>query len=359
MVFVGCGDSDPDPDGNGDDNFVHNLGPRTLELGDNYQYGKGYQGVATWAALFAGNQVKAGDEFTLRMKFTVDRDLTDELFVGLVDPTPAADYWKPLTWPGGDDSDPELLAGEAADDGLIKAGKEYEFEITMTALVSSTSAAAAANALVFQTDCAQGTPGTGNSGVLGKITVSFTELIFARGPIDVVPEPDVDVEFTPPTAIAPPAGSLKLGDYTVSKAGTPNVDTPTNLEYQITWGLNAAMREAILEDTLGKLYMYVDLEDVADGFGGWEIIFQIPGDGGWQQVNAPWGGWKAKNELADVEAITIAEGIICIVIDLSTQAANLTDAHSWANVFVQTTTTAANQHNAIVVTQILAGYLAP
>jgi len=89
----------------------------TLVLADNFQYGDGYQGLVD-ALDFISGRISTGDEFVLKIKFTADRDLEDELYVGLVDPTEAANYWQPLSWPGGDD-DPDLIEAED-DDGIIK-----------------------------------------------------------------------------------------------------------------------------------------------------------------------------------------------------------------------------------------------
>jgi len=223
MVFVGCGGSDdPDPGtGNGSDGWTHNLGGFNFTMADNFEWSTGYQGLIQQASLFAGNRVRIGDEYTLKITFTASRDFTDELYVGLVDPVARGSwadgtdtYWHPLSWPG-DPVDPELVAGAAADN-IIKAGEVVTAEITMTAIADAASAAAAANSIVFMTDCAQGTGGTAGSGVLGPIVLTFTEFIFMKG----------DGGSEPPPPPPPPPASATLADFlTVTGLDIAGLDT--------------------------------------------------------------------------------------------------------------------------------------
>ena len=212
FVFVSCDDKakDKDKDGEEEDGWVHNLGAKTLDLIDNFQYGKGYQGVGKWTELFAGNKIAVGDEYYLKITFTASRDLTDLLYVGLVDTTPAANYWKELTWPG-DPEKPALIPG-AAEDNIIKKDEEVTFEVKFTATAAATSASADANTIVFMTDSTDGTPGTANSGTLGTIKLTFTEFLFGNKELDSEEPP-------PPPELYVPNPVVAEEDYTVKLEG--------------------------------------------------------------------------------------------------------------------------------------------
>ena len=210
--FMGCDDKDKDKDKE-KEGWVHNLAGQTLDVVDNFEYGKGYQGVGTWPALFAGNRIAAGDEYYIRITFTASRDLTDVLYVGLVDPTAAANYWRPLTWPGDPDK-PAPIPG-AAEDKIILKDEEVTFEYKFTATSSSTAATAAANAIVFMTDSTDGTPGTAGSGTLGTIKLTFTEFLFGN----------VDVDSLEPPAPPPPPPPEEVPEITIdATAGTATHD---------------------------------------------------------------------------------------------------------------------------------------
>ena len=178
LVMMGCGDDDNGPGSEPKTGFTSNMGSPTIKMVDNFQYGEGYQAVYTPADLLQGHRISVDNEFTLKIKFTAERDLEDKLYVGLVDPTEAANYWTPLTW-DGDNEDPALVQAIDAD-GIIKAGQTITAEINFTATANATSAAAAANAIVFQTE-GEGTPGTAQSGTLGPFDLVFSEFIFIFG----------------------------------------------------------------------------------------------------------------------------------------------------------------------------------
>lgn len=186
FTFASCGDDngDPDPNGpngpNGPDPGPTVVKPADtlfeLTLGDNFQWGTGYQGFRDDADTFASSRVSIGDVYSLKFSFVAERDFTDKLYVGLVDPTEAASWWQPLTWPG-DPVDPELVAGEGA---VIKRGEVVTADLTLIAIADSTADGIAANRIVFQTECEQGTGGTAGSGVLGPIVLYFTEFEFKK-----------------------------------------------------------------------------------------------------------------------------------------------------------------------------------
>jgi hypothetical protein len=158
---AGAGDSAP-----GD------LGAFNLRLEDNFEYGEGYQALLYKAELFEGHQIVAGETYTLKITFTVSRDFEDDLLIGLVDPTPAANYWRALTW--DDDKGIELEKIE-----IPKKDQEISRTITLKTLVDSTGPSVAANSLVFITK-GEGKKGSGGSGRLKSATLSFTEFVFTK-----------------------------------------------------------------------------------------------------------------------------------------------------------------------------------
>jgi len=147
------------------------LGALELMLKDNFQYGEGYQGVMTDKRLFNGHKIVPGESYTLKITYTASRDLEDIVEVGLVDTTPAANYWKALTWVG--------------DEGMAqlpksKAGEKVSATLTFTTVAQSTSTSGSANALVFITK-GEGKKGAAGSGKQKAVTLSFTEFVFAEG----------------------------------------------------------------------------------------------------------------------------------------------------------------------------------
>jgi hypothetical protein len=280
-----------------DDVWTHNLGTPALGLVDNWQYGEGYQLVYTVPGLFTGNQVTAGDEYILKITFTASRNFTDLLYVGLVDPSPEANYWKKLT--AEDEDDGELIEGAAADK-IITAGEVVTATINMTAIATSTGAAAAKNALVFQTKSTDGTPGTANSGTLGTITLTFTEFLFAKGELDDGTEPP-----PPPPPPPPPGEGVELPILFDGTDWAAEVGDVT-----VTGGSNTVI---VLENAI-DLTGYTKL--VVEGIdpGGW-IGGQLGNMGSNIQVGF-WGGLtvesasKVSFDLSTVTTITEVDEIV-------------------------------------------------
>jgi len=138
-------------------------------LQDNFEYGDGYQAVFSDTRLFNGLKIGKGEKYTLKITYSASRDLEDVVFVGLVDTSPQASYWKPLSWSG---------------DGMeqikkTKAGEVVSATLNFTTLEASTSASAPANALVFQTKGA-GKKGSKGSGVQKPVTFKVTEFVFTK-----------------------------------------------------------------------------------------------------------------------------------------------------------------------------------
>jgi hypothetical protein len=148
------------------------LGALDLILADNFQYGDGYQGVLADRRLFNGHKIVAGEKYTLKITYTASRDLEEGVEIGLVDPSPAANYWRSLSW---DDSKDIKMAQ------LPKSKKDEKVTATInfTTVAGATSAAATANALVFLTKGA-GTKGSAGSGKQKAVTFKFTEFVFTK-----------------------------------------------------------------------------------------------------------------------------------------------------------------------------------
>jgi len=153
--------------------YTANLGRFNLQFFDNFQWGRDYQGKIEQRNLVNGHQIRAGETWTLTIKFTLSRDLEESLNVVFVDTTEAARpnaYWEELS--------PWVLL-EAPDGGILRAGVEYSYTVTFTTIKAATGAQPAANALVFSTE-GQGRPGTANSGVRRPPTMRFTEFVLTR-----------------------------------------------------------------------------------------------------------------------------------------------------------------------------------
>jgi hypothetical protein len=146
------------------------LGAVELMLRDNFQYGEGYQGVMTDKRLFNGYKIIPGESYTLKITYTASRDLEDVVEAGLVDTTPAANYWKALTWVG--------------DEGMAqlpksKAGEVVSATLKFTTVAQATGTSGPANALVFITK-GEGRKGAAGSGKQKAVTLSFTEFVFTK-----------------------------------------------------------------------------------------------------------------------------------------------------------------------------------
>ena len=159
--------------------YTANLAPLRVNMADAFEWSNGYQGNVATRALLSGSQLKVGETYTLKMKFTTSRDLEDELMVVFVDTTDKA---KPSPW--WSEATEYFLVGN--DGEVIKGGKEYTSTITFTVTARTSSAAPSANALVFTTK-GEGkpgpdpkTPGVKGSGVKKPFVISFTEFELTR-----------------------------------------------------------------------------------------------------------------------------------------------------------------------------------
>jgi formylglycine-generating enzyme required for sulfatase activity len=150
---------------------IVNLGAFSLKLNDNFQYGNDYQGKLTDKRLFDGHKIAPGESYRLKITYTASRDLEEDLMLGLVDTTPAAQYWKALSWPGE--------GGSMAEIPKSKAGEVVSATITFNTLAAATGISGSANALVFLTN-GEGKKGKANSGKQKAVTLNFTEFIFTQ-----------------------------------------------------------------------------------------------------------------------------------------------------------------------------------
>jgi hypothetical protein len=148
------------------------LGAMSIDMVDNFEYGDGYQAKVTDKRLFNGHQIAAGESYTLKITYTASRDLENVIEVGLVDTTPAANYWKSLSW---DDAQNIKMAELPKS----KAGEKVSAEITLTTLFGATGTAGTANVLTFQS-AGEGKKGTAGSGVKKPFTLEVTEFVFTE-----------------------------------------------------------------------------------------------------------------------------------------------------------------------------------
>jgi hypothetical protein len=216
LGFLGCGDpKEPPP-------IIPGEPVKTLDLIDNFQYGEGYQGLID-GILAANNnltgaisgRITAGDQYTLKITFTADRELEDELKLGLVDRDPGVNYWKGLSW---DSSNSDSDARETISMEEINAAtKENPVTkiITFTIINSASTGQVQSNCLVFETN-GDGTKGTAGSGVKGTVKLIFTEFVFVKGTEDDLPKE--------PVVIEPPAGPtgpvIENPEFEISPGGT-------------------------------------------------------------------------------------------------------------------------------------------
>jgi len=147
--------------------------PFELLLADNFEYGNGYQGTMRTPDLMNGYRLRTGDTFTLKVTYTASRDLENPLCVGFADTTPAANYWKSLSWTQrGDESPPITIPAS-------KAGEKVTAEVTITIVANASGSSAAANSLIFET-VGVGRKGSRGSGQRGPVVISFTEFVLTK-----------------------------------------------------------------------------------------------------------------------------------------------------------------------------------
>jgi hypothetical protein len=149
------------------------LGAMSVKLLDNFQYGDGYQAVVSDKRLFNGHKIAPGESYTLKITYTASRDLEDNVQVGLVDTTPAASYWGPLSW-NPDDPDNGMAVIPVS-----KAGEKVSATIEFKTIKAATASAGVANALVFLTN-GEGKKGIAGSGAKKPVTLDFTEFVFTE-----------------------------------------------------------------------------------------------------------------------------------------------------------------------------------
>ena len=214
LAFIGCpnGDNEKEPPEPPEGTPV-----KTLDLTDNFQYGEGYQGLIDGILSQANNltgsiagRITAGDQYTLKITFTADRELEDELKLGLVDRDPGVSYWKGLSW----DSSAETDARETIPMAEINAGPVTRI-ITFNISTTASTATAVSNCLVFETN-GEGEKGAEGSGVKGTVKLIFTEFVFVKGT-----EADLPTE---PVVIEPPVGPtgpvIENPEFEISPGGT-------------------------------------------------------------------------------------------------------------------------------------------
>ncbi|MCL2720482.1 MAG: hypothetical protein FWD47_03985 [Treponema sp.] len=150
------------------------LGAFQLVLKDNFQYGTGYQGDVRVPNLMNGYRLMNGDRFTLKVTFTIDRDLENPLCIGFADQTPGANYWRALSWnqPRGGEYSNVIIP-------TPRAGQTISAEVQITLLRNASNATPLANTLVFESR-GEGRHGTLGSGVKGPATISFTEFVLTK-----------------------------------------------------------------------------------------------------------------------------------------------------------------------------------
>jgi hypothetical protein len=148
------------------------LGAFSFDVKDNFLYGDGYQGVFADKRLMNGHKIVPGEKYVLKITYTTSRDLEDDLMVGLVDTTPAANYWRALSW---DDAKNIPMASIPKS----KAGEKVSVTIKLATIAQATGVAGVANALVFTTN-GEGKKGAAGSGKKGTVTLNFTEFVFTE-----------------------------------------------------------------------------------------------------------------------------------------------------------------------------------
>jgi len=149
-----------------------NLGAFNLILADNFQYGVTYQGGVTNRNMLNGHKIEAGETYTLQVKFTVSRDLEQELEFGFVDTTETANWWTQLSWDDDLKVDPVKIPAP-------KAGEEISGTYTIKTIRGASGSSANANSLMFYTQ-GEGVKGRAGSGVKKQVTISFSEFILTK-----------------------------------------------------------------------------------------------------------------------------------------------------------------------------------
>ena len=216
LGFLGCGDpKEPPPVKPGEP-------VKTLTMADNFQYGEGYQGLIDGILALNNNltgaisgRITAGDQYTLKITFTADRELEDELKLGLVDRDAGVNYWKGLSWDSSNsDSDArETISMEEINAATLE--NPVTKIITFTIINTASTGQAQSNCLVFETN-GEGTKGTAGSGVKKPFNIIFTEFVFVKGTEDDLPKEPVVIE--PP--VGPTGPVIENPEFEISPGGT-------------------------------------------------------------------------------------------------------------------------------------------
>ncbi|MCL2720483.1 MAG: hypothetical protein FWD47_03990 [Treponema sp.] len=113
-----------------------------------------------------GYRLQRGDVFTLKVTYTVSRDV-DGIGVGFADMTP----WQALSWrqPRNVENIAENLGGAVLP--AARAGQTVSAEVTITLLQRASSAGSRQNTFIMQNGQAQN---------LGPITVNFSEFVLTK-----------------------------------------------------------------------------------------------------------------------------------------------------------------------------------
>ncbi len=149
-----------------------NLGTFELTLKDNFLYGNGYQGLVRNQNLLNGHRLKKGEVYTLKVTYTADRDLENDLLVGFADME--GGKWKTLSYTQRAIEPPNVILGNAS-----KAGEEVSSEVTISIENSARVSSIAANTLVIET-IGEGRHRVRNSGKQGQVKILFTEFVLQK-----------------------------------------------------------------------------------------------------------------------------------------------------------------------------------
>lgn len=155
------------------------LDPFTLKLEANFQYGNGWQGVLQNAALLGKKRVQKDEKYTLKVTYSVDRDLTAPIAVNIQN-VATGGTWIALSFDQSEVREP--IEGEPVDPNagkgvgteflpISKAGEEVTKELTFT-IKRNGGSGPGGNAVIFQE-----TPGKPSSGV---VNINFTEFVLTK-----------------------------------------------------------------------------------------------------------------------------------------------------------------------------------
>jgi len=165
-------------------------GPATLVLGDNFEYGAGYQVTLGWDKLL-NKDIKVNDVYQLEIAFTVSRDLEDDLQWVIVDTDPNAKpnaYWSPLSRyktivNGKDEEAPTAEPSPDDPDGPVTPkgdGFKTTDTVSYVGRVLITQAGPKTSSELAFTTKGEGTKGDQGSGKKGSVTLNFTKFTITK-----------------------------------------------------------------------------------------------------------------------------------------------------------------------------------